>query len=176
MASIGGAAEQDECAELCAARASCGSEEEATCLARCTTNYTTERSRVERDCGRLLTCASIRSLGNRRTAVLLATGTPRAAVAAAAALMEAIIVQHLLSTELQSLEIELARRSASSEKASGLLRMQTRAAHLQTQADCKHLEVTLQAARCEHTAADTARQRPRLGQSPRRWLAPRTVP
>ena len=72
--------------------------------------------------------------------------------------MEAIIVQHLLSTELQSLEIELARRSASSEAASGLLRMQTRAAHLQTQADCKHLEVTLQAARCEHTAADTALQ------------------
>eukprot|EP00908_Phaeocystis_cordata_P001999 Transcript_12150.p1 GENE.Transcript_12150~~Transcript_12150.p1 ORF type:complete len:369 (-),score=87.56 Transcript_12150:60-1166(-) len=72
--------------------------------------------------------------------------------------MEAIIVQHLLSTELQSLEIELARRSASSETASGLLRMQTRAAHLQTQADCKHLEVTLQAARCEHTAADTALQ------------------
>ena len=57
-ACIGGAAERDECAELCAARASCGSEEEATCLARCTTNYTTERSRVERDCGRLLTCAS----------------------------------------------------------------------------------------------------------------------
>ena len=70
--------------------------------------------------------------------------------------MEAVIIQHLLSTELKLLEQELVHKSAPSGPATHLLRTHTRAAHIQVQADCKHLEATVAAARCEHAAADTA--------------------
>ena len=70
--------------------------------------------------------------------------------------MEAVIIQHLLSTELALLENELARKTAPSGPATQLLQTHTHDAHMQAQADCKHLEATVQAARCEHAAADAA--------------------
>ena len=72
--------------------------------------------------------------------------------------IDAVIMQHLLSAELQQLEHELALRAAPAHATTGLLQMEMKASNMQTQADCKHLEVTLQAARCEHTTADTAMQ------------------
>ena len=72
--------------------------------------------------------------------------------------IDAVIMQHLLSRELQQLEQELALRTAPAHVATGLLQMEMKASNMQTQADCKHLEVTLQAARCEHTTADTVMQ------------------
>lgn len=71
--------------------------------------------------------------------------------------IDAVIMQHLLSSELQQLEQELALHAVPSQT-TRLLQMELKAANMQTQADCKHLEVTLAAARCEHTTADTAMQ------------------
>ena len=73
-------------------------------------------------------------------------------------LMVGVISQHLLSSEMQSLETQLARLRMPVAESSTAMRLQIGAVHAQTAADCKHLEVTLQAARCEHTAADTALQ------------------
>ena len=70
--------------------------------------------------------------------------------------MEAVIIQHLLSTELAHMENELARKSDPSGPAIHLLQAHTHAARMQAQAGCKHLEETVQAARCDHAAADTA--------------------
>ena len=78
--------------------------------------------------------------------------------------MEAVIIQHLLSTELahienelaRKMENELARKSEPSGPAIHLLQAHTHAAHMQAQAGCTHLEATVQAARCDHAAADTA--------------------
>ena len=70
--------------------------------------------------------------------------------------MEAVIIQHLLSTELAHMENELARKSDPSGPAIHLLQAHTHAAHMQAQAGCTHLEATVQAARCDHAAADTA--------------------
>ena len=44
----------------------------------------------------------------------------------------------------------------SQAEAEAHMRMQMQSAHAENLADCKHLEVTLQTVRCEHTAADTA--------------------
>ena len=65
-------------------------------------------------------------------------------------------MQHLLSTELALLENELARKSEPSGPAVHLLQRHTQAAHVESQADCKHLEATVQAAQREHAAADAA--------------------
>ena len=65
-------------------------------------------------------------------------------------------MQHLLSTELALLENELARRSEPSGPAVHLLQRHTEAARVQSEADCKHLEATVQAAQREHAAADAA--------------------
>ena len=73
-------------------------------------------------------------------------------------LMVGVISQHLLATELHQLEIQLARLRVPAPESEALMRLQVGASNSQTLADCKHLEVTLQAARCEHTAADTALQ------------------
>ena len=70
--------------------------------------------------------------------------------------METVIMQHLLSTELALLENELARRSEPSGPAVHLLQRHTEAARVQSEADCKHLEATVQAAQREHAAADAA--------------------
>ena len=70
--------------------------------------------------------------------------------------MEVVIIQHLLSTELALLENELACKSEPGGLAIHLLQAHKHAAHMQAQADCTHLEATVQAARCEHAAADTA--------------------
>ena len=72
--------------------------------------------------------------------------------------MHSIIAQHLLASEIGLLETTLARRSSSPSAASRIMHNEVSAVQSQTQADCRHLEVTLQAARCEHTAADTALQ------------------
>ena len=68
--------------------------------------------------------------------------------------MAAIISQHLLSTELNQVEAENERLQTPADDAQVLMRMSMNAANEETLADCKHLEVTLQAVRCEHTAAD----------------------
>ena len=65
-------------------------------------------------------------------------------------------MQHLLSTELALLENELARRSEPSGPAVHLVQRHTEAARVQSEADCKHLEATVQAAQREHAAADAA--------------------
>ena len=65
-------------------------------------------------------------------------------------------MQHLLSTELALLENELARKSEPSGPAVHLLQRHTQAARVQSEADCKHLETTVQAAQREHAAADAA--------------------
>ncbi|KAL1512081.1 hypothetical protein AB1Y20_005353 [Prymnesium parvum] len=72
--------------------------------------------------------------------------------------MHSIIAQHLLASELGLLESTIARISASPSSAERLMRQEISAMQAQTLADVRHLEVTLQAARCEHTAADTALQ------------------
>ena len=73
-------------------------------------------------------------------------------------IMVGVISQHLLSTELQSVETQLARLRTPAAESEALLRVEIGQAQAQTMADCKHLEVTLQATRCEHTAADAALQ------------------
>ena len=73
-------------------------------------------------------------------------------------LMGSVISQHLLCAELGSLEAEIARLRVPAAETEALMRMNLSANSSQTLADCKHLEVTLQAVRCEHTAADAALQ------------------
>ena len=53
---IAGVGNNDSCAELCAQRSSCGSEDETACLDRCNARFSSERSRRERICGQLLSC------------------------------------------------------------------------------------------------------------------------
>ena len=72
--------------------------------------------------------------------------------------MVAIISQHLLASELQLTEGQLQRLRLPAGEAEAAMRMGLSSANVQTLADCKHLEVTLQAVRCEHTAADAALQ------------------
>ena len=72
--------------------------------------------------------------------------------------MVSVISQHLLSSELHEMEAEVARLRAPSSEALATMRMQLSATHAQTLAECKHLEVTLQTVRCEHTSADAALQ------------------
>jgi hypothetical protein len=72
--------------------------------------------------------------------------------------MVSIISQHLLSTELGQVEAHLARLETPPDESAALMRMTMSASSEQTLSDCKHLEVTLQAVRCEHTAADSALQ------------------
>ena len=55
-ACLSGAGTSDECVALCAQRVACGAEENADCLSRCNSRFSTERSRVERACGQVLTC------------------------------------------------------------------------------------------------------------------------
>jgi hypothetical protein len=74
-------------------------------------------------------------------------------------LMIAVISQHLLASELHSLEEQVVLLRTPAEESEALLRLEIGNAQAKTMADCKHLEVTLQAARCEHTAADAALQR-----------------
>lgn len=73
-------------------------------------------------------------------------------------IMHSIIAQHLLASEIGLLEATLARHSGSPSSTARILHNEVISAQSQTQADCRHLEVTLQAVRCEHTAADTALQ------------------
>ena len=74
------------------------------------------------------------------------------------AMMHSIISQHLLASELGLLEGTIAQLIGSSSAAEKSMRTEVAGLQAMTQSDCKHLEVTLQAARCEHTAADTALQ------------------
>ena len=73
-------------------------------------------------------------------------------------LMVGVISQHLLSAELQAVEGQLARATTPLGQAEAQMRMLAQSSRNETAADCQHLEVTLQAARCESTAADTALQ------------------
>ena len=73
-------------------------------------------------------------------------------------LMVAVISQHLLASELGQMESQVSTLRAPLGEAEATMRMSLSAAQEQTLADCKHLEATLQAVRCEHTAADAALQ------------------
>ena len=62
-------------------------------------------------------------------------------------LMSSVISTHLLSAELGSLEAEIARLRVPAAETEALMRMNLSVNSSQTLADCKHLEVTLQAVR-----------------------------
>ena len=65
-------------------------------------------------------------------------------------MMQAVISSHLMAAELESLEAEIARLRVPAAETEALMRMNLSSHSAQTLADCKHLEVTLQAVRCEH--------------------------
>ena len=72
--------------------------------------------------------------------------------------MTCVISQHLLASELGAVETQMARLRAPLGDSEALMRMSLASNQEHTLSDCKHLEVTLQAVRCEHTAADAALQ------------------
>ena len=73
-------------------------------------------------------------------------------------MMVAVISQHLLSSELGQLETQLARLNAPQAELEALMRMGLTANSAETLADCRHVEMTLQAVRCELTATDAELQ------------------
>ena len=72
------------------------------------------------------------------------------------ALLAAVISQHLLASELASLEQQCARLQAPATHDTHAAKHPLEAARSSNISDCRHLEMSLQSLRCEHTAADTA--------------------
>ena len=73
-------------------------------------------------------------------------------------MLTAVIAQHLMASEIHHMEGQLATLRTPVGEAEATLRMSMSATQQETLNDCRHLEVTLQAVRCEHTAADAALQ------------------